>query len=98
MKPTTTLWPELPYAAWRDTAVTLQLWTQILGKVRLALTPWVNHGWHVPLYVSARGLGTSPIPVSGDILEMELDFIAHRLLMRKSTGEERSLEIGRAHV
>ena len=56
------VWPELPYAAWRETAATLQLWTQIASKVRLKLTPWLNHGWQVPLYVTARGLGTSPIP------------------------------------
>ena len=72
-------WPILDYAAWRDTAATLQLWTQIVGKVRLALTPWLNHGWHVPLYVTARGLGTSPIPLGGEIFEIEFDFIAHRL-------------------
>jgi Family of unknown function (DUF5996) len=48
-------WPDLPYPAWRDTAATLQLWTQIVGKVRLALTPWVNHSWQVPFYVTARG-------------------------------------------
>ena len=58
----TPIWPDLPYATWRETAATLQLWTQIVGKVRLTLTPWLNHGWHVPLYVTARGLGTSPIP------------------------------------
>ena len=55
-------WPELPYAAWKDTRDTLHLWTQIVGKVRLALTPWLNHSWHVTLYVTARGLTTSPIP------------------------------------
>ena len=70
-------WPDLPYPAWRDTAATLQLWTQIVGKVRLALTPWVNHGWQVPLYVTARGLGTSPIPAGDEIFEIEFDFIAH---------------------
>ncbi|MFL5187223.1 MAG: DUF5996 family protein, partial [Microvirga sp.] len=64
-------WPELSYPAWRDTAATLQLWTQIVGKIRLALTPWLNHGWHVPLYVSARGLSTSPMPVGREILEIE---------------------------
>ena len=58
------IWPDLPYPAWRDTAVTLQLWTQIVGKIRLAQTPWVNHSWQVPLYVTARGLGTSPIPTA----------------------------------
>lgn len=86
-------WPELSYPAWRDTAATLQLWTQIVGKVRLALTPWLNHGWHVPLYVSARGLTTSPVPVGREILEIEFDFIAHRLLVRTSRGDERMLPL-----
>ena len=58
------LWPDLAYPVWRDTAATLQLWTQIVGKLRLRLTPWLNHGWQVPLYVTARGLGTAPIPVA----------------------------------
>ena len=53
------IWPDLTYSTWRETAVTLQLWTQIVGKIRLALAPWVNHSWQVPLYVTARGLGTS---------------------------------------
>lgn len=86
-------WPELSYPAWRDTAATLQLWTQIVGKVRFALTPWLNHGWHVPLYVSARGLTTSPVPVGREILEIEFDFIAHRLLVRTSRGDERMLPL-----
>ncbi len=58
----TARWPELPYAAWKDTRDTLHLWTQVVGKIRLALTPWLNHSWHVALYVTARGLTTSPIP------------------------------------
>ncbi|MFL5326690.1 MAG: DUF5996 family protein, partial [Microvirga sp.] len=87
------LWPALPYPAWRETAATLQLWTQIVGKVRLTLTPWANHGWQVPLYVTARGLGTSPIPVGGEILELEFDFIGHRLAARTSRGEERTLAL-----
>jgi len=82
------VWPDLPYEGWRDTAATLQLWTQIVGKVRLALAPWVNHGWQVPLYVTARGLSTSPMPAGGDILEIEFDFIAHRLAARTSAGGE----------
>ena len=86
-------WPDLSYPAWRDTAVTLQLWTQIVGKVRVALTPWVNHGWQVPLYVTARGLGTSPIPVGGEILEIEFDFIGHRLVARTSRGEGRTIAL-----
>jgi hypothetical protein len=85
------LWPELSWPKWRDTARTLQLWTQIVGKVRLALTPWLNHGWHVTLYVTARGLGTSPMPIGHEILEMEFDFIRHRLLVRTSRGAERAL-------
>ena len=64
MDDSVTVWPELPYDVWRDTAATLQLWAQIIGKVRLTLTPWLNHGWQVPLYVTARGLGTSPVPAA----------------------------------
>src|SRR2546430_1606058 len=88
-----TVWPDLPYASWRETAGTLQLWTQIVGKVRLTLTPWLNHGWQVPFYVPARGLGTSPIPVGNEILEMEFDFIGPRLAARTSRGEERELPL-----
>jgi len=86
-------WPDLPYAAWRETVTTLQLWTQIVGKVRLSLTPWLNHGWQVPLYVTVRGLGTSPIPIGNDVLEIDFDFIGHRLLARTSRGEERTLPL-----
>jgi hypothetical protein len=82
------VWPELAYEDWSDTAATLQLWTQIVGKIRLALSPWVNHGWQVPLYVSARGLTTSPIPAGGGIIEIEFDFVAHRLAARTSVGGE----------
>jgi Family of unknown function (DUF5996) len=88
-----TVWPALPYPAWRDTVATLQLWTQIVGKVRLALTPWVNHGWHVTLYVTARGLGTSPIPIGNETFEVEFDFISHRLAIRTSWGAERALPL-----
>jgi hypothetical protein len=86
-------WPDLPYPAWRETAATLQLWTQIVGKVRLSLTPWVNHSWQVPLYVTARGLGTSPIPVGSEVLEIELDLLDHRLTARTSRGEARSFRL-----
>jgi hypothetical protein len=86
-------WPDLPYGAWHETASTLQLWTQIVGKVRLRLTPWLNHGWQVPLYITARGLGTSPMPFGGDVLDMELDFIDHRLVARTSRGEQRTLSL-----
>ena len=86
-------WPALAYTAWRDTAATLHLWTQIVGKVRLALTPWVNHSWQVPLYVTARGLGTAPIPSRDEIFEMEFDLIGHRLLVRASWGAERTIAL-----
>src|ERR1700689_5299835 len=88
-----TVWPELAYSGWRDTVATLQLWTQIVGKVRLTLTPWVNHSWQVPLYVTARGLGTSPIPIEREILEIEFDFISHCLTARMSTGAEGSIAL-----
>jgi hypothetical protein len=93
MKGPASVWPELSYSDWRDTAETLQLWTQIVGKIRLSLTPWLNHGWQVPLYVTARGLGTSPIPIGDELLEIELDFISHRLALRTSRGDERALRL-----
>ena len=93
MDSTEALWPELTWRDWRETAVTLQLWTQIVGKIRLALTPWLNHSWQVPLYVTSRGLGTSPIPAGREILEMEFDFLAHRLGVRTSLGAQRSLPL-----
>ena len=87
------VWLDLPYMAWRDTAASLQLRTQVVGKVRLMLTPWLNHGWQVPLYVTAQGLGTSPIPFGHENVEIEFDFIAHRLLIRTSRGDDRSLAL-----
>jgi len=84
-------WPELPYAAWADTAATLQLWTQIVGKIRLALTPWLNHSWHVALYASARGLTTSPMPYGARSLQIDFDFIDHVLWLRLSDGQFRQL-------
>jgi hypothetical protein len=82
----TMAWPELAYTDWRDTCATLQLWTQIVGKIRLALTPWLNHSWHVTLYVTSRGLTSSPIPYGGRTFEIELDFIAQALDIRVSDG------------
>ena len=79
-------WPELDFAEWRDTALTLQLWMQVAGKTRLALTPWLNHSWQVPFYVTARGLGTSLIPNGHEAIELEFDFIRHRLVGRSSRG------------
>ena len=86
-------WPQLDYAEWRDTAVTLQLWTQIVGKIRLSLTPWLNHGWHVPLYVTARGLATSGIPAGDALIDIEFDFVTHRLVCRSSGGDAREIAL-----
>jgi hypothetical protein len=80
------IWPALPFAEWKETAKTLHMWTQIVGKVRLALSPWTNHSWHVTLYLTARGLTTSPIPFQGRILEMRFDFVAHELRLLTSDG------------
>jgi len=87
------VWPDLAYSAWSETLATLHLWTQIVGKIRLTLTPWLNHSWHAPLYVTARGLGTSPIPIGAEIFEIEFDFVGHRLAVRTSRGAERSLPL-----
>src|SRR4249920_1156031 len=84
-------WPELPLAAWRDTRDTLHLWTQVVGKIRLALTPWLNHSWHVALYVTARGLTTSPIPDAARSFQIDFDFIDHVLWVRTSDGHFRQL-------
>ena len=86
-------WPELTYEGWVDTAATLHMWTQIVGKIRMALTPPVNHWWHVPLYVSARGLTTSPMPVGGRAIEIAFDFIAHRLEITCSDGAHEFLAL-----
>lgn len=75
-------WPALNYPDWRDTVATFQLWTQIVGKVRLALSPWLNHGWQVPLYVTARGLGTSSMHVGRRVFEIDFDLVDHRLVVR----------------
>src|SRR5260370_3834168 len=81
------LWPALPLAKWSDTYHTLHMWTQIVGKVRLALSPHINHWWEVPLYVSARGLNTSPIPYGNGIFEVEFDFLDHDLTIKTNRGE-----------
>ena len=82
-------WPDLPYDAWRDTRDTLHLWTQVVGKIRLALTPWLNHSWHVPFYVTARGLTTSPIYYGHRSLEIAFDFNEHALDFTTSDGINR---------
>src|ERR1700719_3146795 len=79
-------WPALPFAEWKETAATLHMWTQIIGKVRLVLSPWTNHSWHVTLYLTARGLTTSPIPFRDRILEIRFDFVSHELRLLTSDG------------
>ena len=86
-------WPELTLSGWEETRDTLQLWTQVMGKVRLALEPMVNHWWQVPLYVSARGLTTSLMDVGGRGLEIEFDFIDHRLNLRTSDGQSEAVTL-----
>jgi hypothetical protein len=79
-------WPDIPLSAWSDTAATLHMWMQIVGKVRLAQTPWVNHSWHVTLYVTPRGLATSPIPHGDRTFEVYFDFIGHQLVIDANDG------------
>src|ERR1700755_3379417 len=86
-------WPPLPLESWEPTRATLHMWTQIVGKVRLALTPMVNHWWNVPLYVSARGLTTSSMPYRDLVVELEFDFISHQLILRKSDGNSASIAL-----
>jgi hypothetical protein len=88
-----TVWPELPYPAWRDTHATLQLWTQIVGKIRLTQTPWLNHSWHVALYVTSRGLTTSPIPHGDRTFEIHFDFLAQQLIINVSDGASRTFPL-----
>jgi uncharacterized protein DUF5996 len=87
------LWPALPYEAWRDTCQTLHLWTQVVGKVRLELSPFLNHWWHVTLYVTPRGLTTSAIPYRGSTFDVTFDFLEHNLFMRTSEGTAKALPL-----
>ena len=86
-------WPGLSYPAWKDTYATLLLWTQIVGKIRLVQTPWVNHSWHVVYYVTARGLSTSPIRHGERVFQIDFDFIDHQLVILTGEGERRTLRL-----
>jgi hypothetical protein len=86
-------WPPLPFAKWEGTCDTLHMWTQIVGKTRMALTPLENHFWNVPLYVTPRGLTTSPIPYGSGSFEVEFDLVAHQLLLQSSLGNGHSLRL-----
>jgi Family of unknown function (DUF5996) len=93
VKGTSHSWPALPFAEWKDTAITLHMWTQIVGKIRLRLSPWTNHSWHVTLYVTSRGLTTSPIPYGARTFEIKFDFIDHQLRIDTSDGARRTIEL-----
>jgi hypothetical protein len=91
--PTREIWPALPLAEWKDTYATLHMWTQIVGKVRMELSPRVNHWWHVPLHVDVRGLTTSPIPLGSDWFSISFDFLDHRLVLDTTSGQSRTLSL-----
>lgn len=86
-------WPELPLQEWQETYKTLHMWTQIVGKIRLEQMPWINHSWHVTLYITARGLTTSVIPYGRRGFQIDFDFIEHELWIRSTGGEQRSLQL-----
>jgi hypothetical protein len=86
-------WPEIPYPAWRETADALRLWTQVVGKIRLVQTPWINHSWHVTLRVSARGLATPLMTAGGTGFDIEFDFVADRLRIRTTDGQAREVAL-----
>ena len=86
-------WPALPFSEWKETCATLHMWTQIVGKIRLSLTPWTNHSWHVTLYLTSRGLTTSPIPYGMETFEIRFDFIDHNLRILKNDGTQQSIEL-----
>jgi hypothetical protein len=88
-----TAWPSLVWEEWAATADTLHMWTQIVGKTRLALTPLQNHWWNVPLYVTAHGLGTSAMPYGNDVLDIEFDFVAHELHLRMGSGKTTAMKL-----
>jgi hypothetical protein len=86
-------WPEINFEKLKDTLATVHLWTQIVGKIRLRKMPWLNHSWHVSLYVSLRGLTTGSIPYSGGLFQLDMDFIAHELLITSSEGQRESAKL-----
>ena len=86
-------WPALPFPEWESTCDTLHMWSQIVGKTRMALSPPVNHWWHVTLYVTPVGLATSAIPLPHGSFDAEFDFLRHRLVVRTSEGEERAIAL-----
>ena len=86
-------WPALPLDAWKDTYETLHRWIQIVGKVRLAQSPWLNHSWHATLYVTPRGLTTGPIPYGATAFQVDFDFLEQQLVTRSSNGDMRTFTL-----
>lgn len=86
-------WPDIPYEPWKQTCATVHLWTQIVGKYRLASVPWLNHSWHATLYVTARGLTTSPIPAAGRSVQFDFDFVDHKLAGSTSDGAAKAFAL-----
>jgi hypothetical protein len=85
--------PNLPLEKWQDTYATLHMWTQIVGKIRLALSPMMNHWWQTTLYVTPRGLTTSSMPFGNEIIQIDFDFIEHVLRIQSSSGETRTIPL-----
>ncbi|MDO6429364.1 DUF5996 family protein [Flavitalea sp. BT771] len=90
---TNTPWPKLIYEAYGDTIATVHLWTQIIGKIRLKNMPWLNHSWHVTLYVSARGLTTGSIPYDEGVFQIDMDFIEHEVIISSSDGKKGTVKL-----
>jgi Family of unknown function (DUF5996) len=88
-------WPTMPWHDWSDTLATLHMWTQVVGKVRMAQTPPLNHWWHVPLYVSARGLTTTSMSHGDRLFQIDFDFLDHRLVIEESGGRSSAIDFGR---
>ena len=92
------IWPALPFAEWKETAKTLHMWTQIVGKIRLGLTPWINHSWHVTLYVTAHGLTTSPMFFNSRALQIDFNFIDHVLRFQTGDAAEKTVRLAAKSV
>jgi len=91
--PASQSWPALPFEDWTDTLETLHLWTQIVGKIRMVKSPWINHSWSVPLYVSSKGLTTSLVPYESEGFELAFDFLADELVLTTTTNERRGIAL-----
>jgi hypothetical protein len=87
------MWPELKFENLKETITTVQLWTQIVGKIRLVKTPWLNHSWHVTLYISPRGLTTGSIPFADGVFQIDFDFIAHQVMIQSSTDKQQRIDL-----